>query len=284
MLPALPPIGISDLKLACLQGRKVFLREVPQYPKTCSNCGGMGALWFQYVVSGPYKGVPHVQKEQALAWQPEGWYVVESNAYECPLCHDPAQRIAHLWKTSGLELALRDYSLEHIQNMADKQYAYAAAVGVRDTIPNPSGWMLFYGDYGRGKTGILAALVVACIRAGCPARYVRAVDILAEIRETYGDDAMLDEHDVLTRYGGMRLLAIDEVEKTSQTAWAVATLMSILDTRYMRRDQQCTILASNLAPDMFPKALGYLASRIKDAEQVEVTGAEMRGKYDVEDI
>ncbi len=278
MLPTLPAIGLSDLRLAKSQNRQVFIKDTPRYPNECPNCGGMGSLWFQFTTGGPYRGVPPLKAGEVLVSQPEGWFTVESITYECPVCNDPAARATYLWKQCGLEPSMRGWSVDHIRGMDGKEDAYGLALGIQSTIPTPSGWYLFHGPYGRGKTGILCSLVAAAVRAGCPARYIRAVDILAEIRDTFGHDTTLDETDVLNMYGGVRLLAIDEVEKTSRTPWALTTLMSIFDTRYMRRGQVATVMATNLLPEQFPLELGYLSSRMKDAESVNVEGIEMRGE------
>jgi hypothetical protein len=59
------------------------------------------------------------------------------------------------------------------------------------------------------------------------------------------------------------VLAINEIDRTSGSAWERAMPLILLDGRFNRRGVRATLLASNVAPD---------------GERVLVGGREMRGR------
>jgi len=277
--PKLPAEAKAELRAARAGGEKVLLKEPPPIPGGCPNCGGLGFVWMQEVKAGPFGEVPATKA--VITTCNKRWYAVESRYHICPVCRDPAERRAYLWEQSGLEVEEREWRLEHIEGLAGKEAALTAAREVLALVPRPNGWLTLYGGYGVGKTGILKCVVAACVRAGVSAHYARAEDILREIRSSFGL-AAFSEEEIHNRYGRYQVLAIDEVDRTSDTGWARSTLMTLLDTRYTRRTSLATLIATNQSPARMPEALGYLASRMKDGERVKVGGVVLRGRGVVE--
>jgi chromosomal replication initiation ATPase DnaA len=72
------------------------------------------------------------------------------------------------------------------------------------------------------------------------------------------------------------VLCIEEVDRVNLTGWARETLHRLLDARYNQRRELLTVLASNLAPEQLPADFGYLASRMRGGQVVEVAGLDMR--------
>ena len=273
-LPALSLEARADLIAARSRNQVVFLKERPPLSTACPNCGGYGSHWFQFAQAGPYQSAPGDPSLVAYATG-EGWYKVESKFYPCPSCYNHTTHQRHLWDQSGLEENERDWHLKYFAGTGKERLLEACNELVAMT-PKPTGWLTLYGDYGRGKSGALKSVVAALVRAGTSARYVRSADILQEIRSTYGDNGVT-EQDIIMRYGGIALLAIDEVDRISVTPWAQSTMMTILDTRYTRRLSVATILATNTPPDRLGSEYGYLASRMRDGEIVHVAGKDLRG-------
>lgn len=272
----------ADIRAAKVLNRVVFYRAVAQLnQQACSNCGGTGQLWFQFSVAGPYREIP--AGNQTSTWVAEGgqalpgWYKVESKVYPCPVCGDHDERLRFLWRSSGLEVNEREWRLDFLEGLGGKEQALEAARGMLAEVPKPKGWLSLFGAYGVGKSGVLKCLTAACVRASVQARYVRAGDILAEIRASYGDDRLASEDEITRRYGMLPLLAIDEVDSISGTEWAQSTLKLILDTRYRKIELAATVLASNMDPEGMPERLGYLASRMRDGTRVRMGGNDLRG-------
>lgn len=273
--PKFPAEALSDLETSRAAGRTVFHKEIPPRPGACPNCSGQGVLWLQFVKSGPYATPP--SGSGLITTYDNAWYRVESRFYPCPLCRDPAQRQSYLWERCGLEEHERHWRLDYLAGLPGKSAALDSARKLLALVPRPRGWLTFYGHYGVGKTGLLKSLVAACVRAGVSAHYARAEDILRSIRATFGPNP-LQEDELFQRYARYQLLAIDEVERTSDSGWARSTLMTLLDTRYTRRRALATVIATNRPPEQLPDQLGYLASRMRDGERVHVSGSDLRGK------
>src|SRR5690606_36300192 len=88
------------------------------------------------------------------------------------------------------------------------------------------------------------------------------------------------ERAIKARYGRYPFLAIDEVDRITDTAWSRAFLFAILDERYNVRQKQATMIATNLLPGQLTTHFGYLADRMKDGQRVILAGASLRGKSD----
>jgi len=276
----LPRDGQAEVALAELSGQPYVVMPlyVAERPPACRNCMDSNFLFLRVLTGGPYLST--IGSKKPVTWWRDGWWTVESKVYLCPLCSDPQARIANLWETCGLEVNEREWRLDFLRGIPGKQAALKAGNQILAGCPRPTGWTIFWGDYGMGKSGVLISLVTAFVRAGVPARYVRAGDILAEIRASYGDDARLDEVELENIYGSQRVLAIDEIDRISDTSWSRSTLMMLLDSRYKRRGEVCTILATNSNPDDMPSGFEYLQSRLSDGERVMLSGVTLRGKDD----
>ena len=196
---------------------------------------------------------------------------METRSYPCPACQDPLLRQAELWRGCGLEAAERGWTLDFLDGLPGKEIAVESARALVSQCPSPRGWLTYYGGYGTGKSGLLKSIVAASIRQEVSAHYTRAEDILQRLRASFDDEAPSESRQ-LEQYAACQVLAIDEIDRTSGSAWARATLLTLLDGRYNRRGVQATLLASNVPPEGMPRELGYLASRTKDGERVLVGG------------
>lgn len=264
----LPPDALAAIRSA--HGR-VFLAEVEPVVGGCQNCGGTGTLWLQFETNERGDNV-------SLTFVPERTFVV-SKTYPCPICaaHDREVQREYAWGHSGLDINERTWRVDFIADMDGKENAYRAALDLLAQTPAPAGMLTVFGDYGRGKTGLLKALTAQFVLADVSARYVRAADLLGEIRSTYGDESKTTEEQIITRIGSLHFLAVDEVDRIPSTDWAMSTMMRVLDTRYARRHRCATAIATNQRPDALPEQWGYLQSRLTDGVRVPVGGADLRG-------
>lgn len=259
----------------------VFERVLNHTGTSCGNCSGTGLLAFDVVMSEALRFIP---ERGAAHFYNGGWYRTRLITFPCPVCGvvDRADMIGRLFEASGLLPAEHDYRLSYLDGMSGKEHALDVATNLLGQVPLPNGYVLFFGNYGVGKTGILKSLVAAMCRAGVSAKYATAADILADVRATFGDDRTETERAVVGRYINYQLLAIDELgpDRSSGTQWAMSVLFAVLDKRYARRDRVATVTAINYSPDKLAEdsQWKYFESRTRDGWRVPVGGAELRGR------
>lgn len=291
------PTDIKD-KLISLNSRRTEAKETDSAPQSsfvyeirtqsitpessCPVCGDGG--WVQLLWSTgrgqlTRPSTSPIKNGQKILHSDGLFYFANEVSSDCELCHNNVRRINALWRTSGLLENEKKWRLDYYDQFpAGKELAVMAANSLLKQIPNPKGMYFLHGDYGRGKTGIMKATVAAMIRAGFSARYITAEDFISQVRSTYSD-GNVTESDVFASHLGARLLCIDEVdpERMTGTSHGNAIVTALLSKRYDRRFQAATMLASNKRSN---ELWGYLASRLQDAERIEVAGLDLRGRYD----
>lgn len=236
-------------------------------PATCSNCGGDGIIDITFSRAGA--GSPSMWRS-GIRYQ-----VIDHASFPCPMCKaDNSQRTSLMLKQCGVPDHEWDWNIHHIQNMPGKEDAYRIACEILAMCPMPIGFNLIYGDYGMGKSGLMKGLVVSLIKAGVSSLYITASDILSQIRATFQRNSQESELDILNDLIHARFLAIDEVDIIGSTEWSLSTFRTLIDKRYESRSINCTILATNRAPDqLWP----YLASRCEDGCRIQIGGDSLRG-------
>ncbi len=282
----LPKAALEEVAKARQEGRSFFTLTAPLLISgACPNCNGARWVGVEVVLSGPTltpglrnppgRTYTYLNERDHMA---PGWYLVERHNYDCPLCADPRERIPYLMEQSGLVENEKAWRVDYLVGRPGKEQALDAARAILAEVPCPKGLAIFWGPFGTGKSGTMKAIVASCILAGVSARYALATDILSEIRSTFARDADVTEEDLAHLYDHYQVLALDEIEKISDTMWATSKLMSVIEHRYNRRFERATLLGTNENPAMMPPGFGYLESRMKDGQRVFVTGEDMRGK------
>ena len=118
------------------------------------------------------------------------------------------------------------------QSLAPEDFEnYLAARDELRTLLDAPGILVIRGENGPGKTHLVSALVNAFCDRGRPAFYCRAIDFFAKVKSTFGQSGKTLE-DLERRFRAYHLLAIDEIEVRSDSAWENALLRSLIDARY----------------------------------------------------
>ena len=260
----------SIAKTAIEQGKRVYV-AVPEGDGDCANCGGGGIVVLTTTPKYPTKSL-----NGNITSIDDQWFSnVENTSYPCPICMETPD-ISVLFEDSGLSFDESYWELSYIEDMAGKENALTEARNLLSGTPRPTGLYTFFGDYGAGKTGILKSVTSAFIKAYVKARYVRANDFLTEVKASFTDDTTSEES-VIAAYSRYQFLAIDEVDRISNTDWARATTFALLDQRYNARNFMATAMATNKFPDKMGGDWGYLMSRMLDGVRVPVGGESLRG-------
>lgn len=267
-------------------------RAVPMQPGSyadaCANCGGMQVMMIYVIDAGPFK-FPNGGKVKWLDF-PEvpdipgrptvsGWYTGKLEVAFCPVCRGDAKQ---RWLDANcglagddLDVSLSDFRITP-QN-SGKAKALSVAKSLLAQNQQPSGFVTLYGGYGVGKTHLLKSLVNGFRKIGVLARYARMSDLLAEIRDWFGEERGVQAAEVvISDLRNVRVLCLDEIDRVNLTGWAKETVFRLLDARWTECNHLLTVLASNLAPDNLPAEFGYLESRMRGGVVVEVGGYDMR--------
>lgn len=122
------------------------------------------------------------------------------------------------------------------------------------------------GPIGTGKTHLAVALlrdhILECeTQTLPPVRFVRMVDLLKEIRQTFKEDSQVNEQDLLIYYGlEVELLVLDDLGVEKITDWVLQTLYDLIDKRYV--ELKSTIITSNIPLKDFERLYGEMGKRL----------------------
>jgi hypothetical protein len=266
-LPVITPSAKAQLK-SLPKDTIVLLNEMGDTDHGCPNCGGRKVIIFT-ILGNDKSSFPPVVTASKF-W--DGFFhpIADHIICECPLCSsgDQIELRAYLKSRSGLLENEFDWRIDYIRDRPGKEHALIYAGQILSELPMPKGFILFFGGYGVGKTGILKSLVASAIAVGISAHYTTSAQMLDAFRAEYNGNPAPD-------YAGFRLLALDEVDVISNTEWSIAQVREIIDKRYASRFLNATIFATNQAPE---KVWPYLASRLEDGIKVPVGGESLRGQ------
>lgn len=140
-------------------------------------------------------------------------------------------------------------------------------------VEKPFGVKFFIGDYGVGKTGLLAALFNTFWERRLDAKFYVTDKMLMELQASYGGemDAFQRAFDALCN---VRVLILDEWSAYKPTEWKDSVLRTLFDHRYRYWNQLLTIIGSNEMPTN-----DAIDSRLHDkqaCEIIRVVGRDLR--------
>ncbi len=147
----------------------------------------------------------------------------------------------------------------------------------RDFAVEPSGWLVFTGSSGSGKTHLAAAIANERINAGEPALFMVVPDLLDHLRASYEpEDADIGFEQLFDQVRNTPLLLLDDVDTGSGSQWAKEKLLQIVNHRY--NASLPTVFTTTTRPQQLDERL---ATRLCDEglSHVMVLDAEVRGGY-----
>jgi DNA replication protein DnaC len=142
---------------------------------------------------------------------------------------------------------------EGVQNLA------RALQLAQEFARRPSGWLVFTGSYGTGKTHLAAAIANACYERGQPAYFVVVPDLLDHLRATYSPDSRVAYDELFEAIRTAPVLILDDLGAHSSTPWAQEKLYQLINHRYNARLP--TVITTNLRLDEIDPRL---SSRMAD--------------------
>ncbi len=183
---------------------------------------------------------------------------------------------------SGIDLSTLDlhteqtfdnFSLRKAERLASLEEAFAEA---RAFAHNPSGWLIFSGTYGCGKTHLAAAIANYQLTMGGRPRpmFVVVPDLLDHLRATFSPTSATTLDKLFEQVKTTPLLILDDLGTESATPWAREKLFQLLNHRYAAR-LPTVITTYYLIEELDER----LASRMRDKSRCKICGIEAPGYH-----
>lgn len=223
-------------------------KEVSLGDPNCEICGGIGWIRLDLPITDPDFGKLQVCecRQSKVAQQSQQRLFQLSNL----------QAFAHMsldnFKTEG-RMGLGDQQVSSLQ-VAHNQASHFAQ--------NPSGWLLFMGTYGSGKTHLAAAIANEVLALGISTLFLTVPDLLDWLRYSYGS-SMGSFEERFEEIRNIRLLVLDDLGTQNTTPWAEEKLYQILNHRYTH--QLPTVITTNQG---MLEIEGRIRSRLQDPDLV----------------
>ncbi len=189
----------------------------------------------------------------------------------CPVCGKGIEQ-AQLAKDSRLTEEMRYWTFENTTRMPTNAKAFDY---LKVTAAKPAYLVTLLGEYGVGKTRLLACLVNAGIAAGQTSIYLTTAELMDHLRLAYEPNAPQSVDETWRTIADARILVLDETDQFQSTEWAVLKFRQLVDERYRSGMDHCTAFATNKKLETLP---GYLVSRLRDANcrVFEIGGGDIR--------
>jgi len=162
---------------------------------------------------------------------------------------DREERIANdaekFFTLRGIPMRYRDKKLNDIiaetQSQKDIKSMMVEYVKNQEEFAKTGRSYIFYGQPGTGKTHIAISIIKAWKGIGY---YISAREYTRLLRDTYSKSSDQNETDIIKRFVGYDILAIDEIGKQFATENERYAIFDIINQRY--NDLKPTILISNM--------------------------------------
>lgn len=177
------------------------------------------------------------------------------------------ERHARLWAAVGIPEKFEHLTLATMIALDPSRANLPAAI---ERWEAGTAWMTVCGTVGKGKTGLLCALLKRAVERGETAMFVDAPRLLDRLRATFGqrrDDDGPREADILAPLYDVQLLGLDDVGAADESDWALGRLRVLINERYAR--ERRTVVTTNLSVKRMGAEMDQrIASRLLEAPNV----------------
>ncbi|MFV9503029.1 MAG: ATP-binding protein [Oscillochloridaceae bacterium umkhey_bin13] len=151
--------------------------------------------------------------------------------------------------------------------------AYARA---RKFAEHPSGWLIFFGGYGSGKTHLAAAIANEVLQHHfLTVLFTVVPDLLDHLRSTFGPSSEIAYDERVEQVRNADVLILDDLGTENATPWAREKLFQIFNHRYNYKLP--TVITSNREPkDLDPRIFSRMSDRELCDEITVIDAADYR--------
>ncbi|NWJ46607.1 MAG: ATP-binding protein [Chloroflexi bacterium] len=176
----------------------------------------------------------------------------------CKIDEQLAGEFERLKKLSNLD-AFRNMTFENFNRLRGVRENFEISV---QYARDPNGWLLFFGNFGTGKTHLAAAIANYALRNLKMKVYFTAVpDLLDYLRASFDPNSTGGSYDDrFEEIKNVPLLILDDLGTENASPWAREKLYQLINHRYNLKLP--TVFTTNVDMDMLD---GRIRSRIGDA-------------------
>jgi len=186
------------------------------------------------------------------------------------------ERINHLLSKSGIGERFKQRTFENFRITENNKAAYTKCKDFVDNFTTKSRGIMIFGDVGRGKTHLAAAITNELTNSLHTVMFGNITNLLSVIKSTYNKDSDLSEKDILEIMARVDLLIIDDLGKENPTKNTVSLIYQIINRRY--EENKTLIATTNYSMTNLKKTIGEAAvSRLYEmCELIQLTGNDWR--------
>lgn len=263
---------MSNKKITQQEPQKVFSKTKPD-PKECKECGGIAEP--KKILTGKWLSLDLCKKCSDKKKQEE-----EKQYLEKLRKKRRQSKIERYFEQSNLGKRFKQRTFENFKVNNDNRNAYRKSrefvLHFEDRLKDGRG-IIFFGDYGTGKTHLAAAILQDAIKQEHTGVFVSVPDLIAKIRKSWNGEG--NESDLIDTLIKADLVVMDDLGAENTKDWIVERLFVIINSRYER--MLPTIFTTNCNfQELKQKVGGRIESRIYEmCEGISLTGKDFRKNW-----
>jgi DNA replication protein DnaC len=144
-----------------------------------------------------------------------------------------------------------------------------------DFAKKPDGWLVFFGNYGVGKTHLASAIANELLKQNYRVLFAVVPDLLDHLRSTFGPSSEVQYDQRFELIRDAAILILDDLGTENTTPWAREKLFQIINHRYNGR--MPTVITSNRRPEEIePRIFSRMSDRAICEEFIIMDGDDYR--------
>ncbi len=155
---------------------------------------------------------------------------------ECQKTKTEETRLATLQNVSNLgpltQLTFETTHKDYFKDVAEQLIFEQALQKAHSYSIEPSGWIIFTGSHGSGKTHLAACIANTCITDEIMTYFIAVSELLDHLRSAFAPDNNSQYDALFEQIKSVPMLILDDLSTASSTPWAQEKLLQILNHRF----------------------------------------------------